>query len=433
MTTAGPTPDQNDQPGQGGNSTRGSGRRAAMPFILVTVLIDMMSIGMIFPVLPVLVGHFTGSATDQAFWFGMLSLGFAVANFFGSPLLGAMSDRYGRRPVLLIGFCGLAFTFFATAWAPALGALLLVRVIGGALQANSAVAQSYVADISTPQERAKRFGMLGATFGVGFILGPVTGGLLGDIDVHLPFYVAGCLALLNTAYGLFVLPESLPAASRRAFEWKRANPVSALRELSQLRGIGPLVAVIALGNLAQFTMHSSWVLYTSLKFGWGPRENGWSLFVVGVMSVLVQGGLMRQFLKRTTPQRLVQLGLVSSSLCYLVWGLAPVGWMMYAVVFFNVLGFTVTASLQSLVSNAADASRQGRTMGSVSSLGSLMAVVAPLTGAGLLSLVSHRPQGDIWIGLPFYFCALLQAVSAVIAMRHFRRQRSATAAASTAA
>jgi DHA1 family tetracycline resistance protein-like MFS transporter len=404
-----------------------------MPFILVTVLIDMMSIGMIFPVLPVLVGHFTGGAADQALWFGALSLAFAVANFFGSPLLGALSDRFGRRPVLLLGFCGLAFTFFATALAPALGVLLLVRLVGGALQANSAVAQSYVADISSPQERAKRFGMLGATFGVGFILGPVTGGLLGDIDVHLPFYVAGCLALLNTAYGLFVLPESLPREHRRAFEWKRANPVAALRELGQLRGIGPLVAVIALGNLAQFTMHSSWVLYTAAKFGWGPRENGWSLFAVGVMSVLVQGGLMRQLLKRTTPQRLVQLGLVSSSLCYLAWGLAPQGWMMYAVVFLNVLGFTVTASLQSLVSNAADASRQGRTMGSVSSLGSLMAVIAPLTGAGLLSLVSHRPQGDVWIGLPFYFCALLQAVSAVIALRHFRRQRSATAAASTAA
>lgn len=409
------------------------GRRAAMPFILVTVLIDMMSIGLIFPVLPVLVGQFTGSAADQAFWFGAVSLVFGIANFFGSPLLGALSDRYGRRPVLLLGFCGLAFNFFATALAPALGILLLVRFIGGALQANAAVAQSYVADISTPQERAKRFGMLGATFGVGFILGPVTGGLLGDIDVHLPFYAAGALALLNTAYGLFVLPESLPKANRRAFEWRRANPVSALRELGQLRGVGPLVAVIALGNLAQFTMHSTWVLYTAHKFGWGPRENGWSLFAVGVMSVLVQGGLMRQLLKRTTPQRLVQWGLVSSALGYLGWGLATEGWMMYAIVFVNLLGFTVVSSLQSLVSNAADATRQGRTMGSVSSLGSLMAVFAPLTGAGLLALVSHRPQGDVLTGLPFFFCALLQGVSAVIAFRHFRRQRSATAAASTAA
>jgi DHA1 family tetracycline resistance protein-like MFS transporter len=208
--------------------------------------------------------------------------------------------------------------------------------------------------------------------------------------------------------------------------------VAALRELGQLRGVGPLVLVIALGNLAQFTMHSSWVLYTAMKFGWGPRENGWSLFAVGEMSVLVQGGLMRQLLKRTTPQRLVQLGLVSSALGYLSWGLATEGWMMYAIVFLNLLGFTVVASLQSIISNAADATRQGRTLGSVSSLGSLMAVFAPLTGAGLLSLVSHRPPGDALIGLPFYFCALLQAVAAVIAFRHFR-QRSATSAASSAA
>jgi DHA1 family tetracycline resistance protein-like MFS transporter len=175
------------------------------------------------------------------------------------------------------------------------------------------------------------------------------------------------------------------------------------------------------------------VLYTGLKFGWGPRENGWSLFAVGLMSALVQGGLMRQLLKRHTPQKLVRMGLISSSLSYLCWGLAPEGWMMYVIIGLNLLGFTVTAALQSMVSNAADATRQGRTMGSVASLNSLMAVFAPLTGAGLLTLVSHRPQGDFWIGLPFYFCALLQAVAAVIAFRHFRRQRSATAAASTAA
>ncbi len=409
------------------------GRRAAMPFILITVLIDMMSIGLIIPVLPALVGTFTGSAADQAFWFGAVSFAFGIANFFGSPVLGALSDRFGRRPVLLLGFLGLAFSFFATALAPALWMLVAVRLVSGALQANAAVAQSYVADISTPQERAKRFGMLGATFGVGFILGPVTGGLLGDINLHLPFFVAGSLALVNTLYGVFVLPESLPRANRRPFEWRRANPVSALRELRSLRGVGPLVTVMALGGLAQFTLHSTWVLYTGMKFGWGPRENGWSLFAVGLMSALVQGGLMRQLLKRHTPQKLVRMGLISSALSYLAWGLAPEGWMMYAVIGLNLLGFTVTAALQSMVSNAADDTRQGRTMGSVASLNSLMAVLAPVTGAGLLTLVSHRPQGDFLIGLPFYFCALLQAVAAVIAFRHFRRQRSATAAASTAA
>ena len=182
-------------------------RTAAMPFIMITVLIDMISIGLIIPVLPPLVGSFTGSQADHAFWYGVVSFAFGFANFFGSPVLGALSDHYGRRPVLLIGFTGLALSFFATALSSALWMLVVIRFIGGAMQANAAVAQAYVADISEPHERAKRFGMLGAMFGMGFVLGPVMGGLLGGIDLHLPFFVAGTLAVLNGLYGWFILPN----------------------------------------------------------------------------------------------------------------------------------------------------------------------------------------------------------------------------------
>ena len=395
-----------------------------MRFILVTVLIDMIAVGLIIPVLPALVGSFTQSRADTAFWFGAVSLAFGVANFFGAPILGALSDRYGRRPVLLIGFSGLALSFFVTALATALWMLILVRLFSGALMANAAVANAYVADITPPADRARRFGLLGAMFGLGFILGPVLGGLLGNIDLHLPFFVAGGLALLNLAYGYFVLPESLAVARRTPFEWRKANPIAALKGLAELKGIGSLVLVLALSGLAQFVLHSTWVLYTTFKFGWGPLQNGWSLFAVGIMSTLVQGFLLKHLLQRFSAQRLVVMGLASSSLCYLAWGLAPQGWVMIVVVGFNVLGFAVTAAMQGIVSNAADESTQGRTLGAVAALNSLMAVVAPVVGVAMLGFVSHLPQGDWRIGAPYYFCAALQAVSMLIALRHFARQRA---------
>lgn len=404
-------------------------RAAALPFILVVVLIDMLSVGLMIPVLPALIGTFTGDRGDQAFWYGAVAFVFGVASFLGAPVLGGLSDRFGRRPVLLLGFAALALNFYATALATALWVLLVVRAFSGAMQANVAVAQAYVADISPPALRARRFGLVGAMLGVGYTLGPVMGGVLGDIDLRLPFFVAGTLALVNAAYGVFVLPESLPRERREPFRWSRSNPVAALRALGTLRGAGPLVWVIALAALAQFTMHMSWVLYTTFKFGWGPKENGWSLFAVGVMAALVQGGLIKPLLQRFTPQRLALLGLGSSTVCYLLFGLASVPWMMFVVIGLNLFGFATTVVLQSLVSSAAGEHEQGRTMGSLASLNSLMGVAAPVVAAFLLGAVSHRPQGDVWIGLPFFFCATLQALAWLLALRHFQRHRAGAAAA----
>ena len=394
-----------------------------MPFIMLTTLIDMMAIGVIIPVLPALVGSLTGSQADQAFWYGAVTFAFSLANFFSSPMLGALSDSHGRRPVLLIGFCGLALSFFATALATAVWMLIAVRLVGGAMQANMTVGNAYVADITPPQERARRFGMLGAMFGVGFILGPVIGGLLGAVSLQLPFYVAGSLALLNLLYGYFVLPESLPQSRRHAFSWKSANPFVSLRGLAQMQGVGPLVAVVACSGLAQFVLYTSWVLYTTFKFGWGPLEIGWSLAAVGVVSAIVQGLLLGRLLKRFSPQRLAVLGLISSTLAYVLWGAASQGWMLFAVIFVNLLGSTVTATIQSIISSAASSRQQGQALGAVSGLNSLMAVIAPLISAPLLAMVSHLPKGDWRIGAPFYFCALLQAAALILAVAHFRRAR----------
>lgn len=403
-----------------------------MRFIMLTVLIDMVSIGLIIPVLPVLVGTFTHNLAEQAFWYGAVLFTYAAASFFTSPVLGALSDRYGRRPVLLIGFCGLACSLFVTGFATQLWVLVLVRVVSGALMANAAVANAYVADITPPADRARRFGQLGAMIGVGFILGPAMGGLLGEYSIRLPFFVAGGLALVNLLYGYFVLPESLASEHRRPVSLRAANPVGSLIRLGQLRGVGGLVAVAGLGSLAQFTLQSTWVLYTNFRFDWGPMENGWSLFTVGLVSVLVQGVLLRHMLNRLGATRVATIGLISSAVCNLLWGLSTAGWLMYVLIACNLFGFAVVATVQAMISSAADAKTQGQTMGAVASLASLAAVVAPLIGASLLGFVSHLPRDDWRMGAPFFFCAALQVASTVIALRHFRRHpQPATAQATT--
>ncbi len=355
-------------------------RKAAMSFILVAVLIDMIAVGVMVPVLPHIVGRFVTDPQGQVLGFLAVTAAFGVANFLASPLLGALSDRHGRRPILLLGFLALALSFFVTAAAEALWVLVVVRLFSGAMQANVGVAQAYVADITPPEQRARRFGLVGAMFGVGFILGPVVGGTLGDIDVRLPFVAAGTLALLNFVYGWFVLPESLPTERRRAFEWRRANPVTSLRNLVMLREVGPLVGVIALSGLATFMLHVTWVLYTKFRFGWGPGDVGWSLFAVGLASALGQGVLMKPLLAR------------------------------------------FSAALQSLVSNAVDGTRQGQTLSAVASLNSLMAVVAPLIGLEMMRWVSHLPSSHWLVGLPLLACAGLQAAAALLAFVTFRRR-----------
>ena len=398
-------------------------RTAAMPFIMLTVLIDMIAIGVMIPVLPALVGNFTHSQTDLAFWYGVVTFTFSFSNFISSPILGALSDNYGRRPLLLLGFSGLALGFFVTAMATSIAVLIAVRLFSGAMQSNIAVANAYVADITPPAERAKRFGMLGAMFGIGFILGPVVGGLLGAINLQLPFVIAGCLALLNLLYGYFVLPESLPVERRHKINWRACNPVSSLRGLTQLKGVGLLVAVVACTGLSQFVMYTSWVLYSTFKFGWGPLENGLSLAAVGVSSAIVQGLLLGRLLKRFSPRRLAVMGLVSSTIALVLFGAATKGWMIYAIIFANLLSNTVSAAIQSIISAAADERSQGKVMGAVSGLNSLMAVLAPPIGATLLTGIAHLPKGDWRIGVPFYFCALLQAVALTLAVWHFRRER----------
>lgn len=397
-------------------------RPASTRFVLLTVLIDMVSIGIIVPVMPVLIGDFTANLAEQAFWYGILLFSYGIANFFALPVMGALSDRYGRRPILLLGLCGMACSFFVTALATQLWILVAVRILSGTLMANMSVARAYVADVTTPEDRGRRFGELSAMGGLGYILGPALGGTLGPIDIRLPFFVAGSLALINLLYGYYVLPESLPPERRRAVSLRSANTLASLIKLRELKSVEGLIGVVALSSLAQFVLLSTWVLYMGFRFHWGPRESGWSLFVFGIMSVFAQSVVLRRLLPILGAPRMAMIGLISSAICLTLYGLATAGWMIYVLIPCNVLAFTVAPAVQSIISRAAPPTMQGQIMGSVAALHSLASVFAPTVSAALLGFVSHLLPGDWRVGAPFFFCAALQFASMLIALAYVRRR-----------
>jgi DHA1 family tetracycline resistance protein-like MFS transporter len=278
-----------------------------------------------------------------------------------------------------------------------------------------------VADITTPEKRTPALGKLGAMFGLGFVLGPMIGGLLGDPNLRLPFFAASGMCAINWLYGLLVLPESLPLDRRSPMVGKRLNPFSSLAGLARLQGVGPLVFAVAAALLAQLMLQSVWVLYTGLRFHWGPRENGFSLFVVGLVAVVVQGGLLRRLLKVMGERPLIVAGLGSGAIAYAAYGLVTQGWMLYLVIMANFLAFASTTALQGVVSKAADPHEQGRTMATLTSLGSVTGILAPVLGTLLLGQVSHLPQDNLLIGAPFFACASLELLAFLIARQYFAR------------
>jgi len=393
-----------------------------MPFILVIVFVDVLGIGIALPVLPMLVGEYTASRELQAYWYGVLVVSYGLMQFFCAPLLGALSDRFGRRPLLLWSLSGLGLHFLLLGMAPSLTLMLLARIIGGTAGASFSVANAYASDVTPPERRAKSFGLVGAAFGLGFIFGPMAGGLLGSIDLHLPFYAAAALSLINACYGFFVVPESLPRERRARFSLARANPFAALLTLSRHREIGTLVIVFALVILAQLMLQTTWVLYTNFRFGWGPRENGFALFLVGLVATVTQGALLGPMLRRFGDVRVALAGLAIGTVAYLLYGLAQQGWVMYAVIVGNFMSFAAGPALQGIVSNAVDPSEQGVTMGALNSINSIMFVVAPSIGTPLLAQVSHLPASDWRVGITFFVSAALQAGAFVLARRHFALQ-----------
>lgn len=392
---------------------------AGVPFILICVLLDILGIGLIIPVLPQLVGDLAGSHSAQAWWLGAMLVAYGLMQFCFAPTLGALSDRYGRRPVLLLGISGLGIMFLVPALSQSLPVILFSRILGGMFAGNIAVAQAYISDVTDKAHRAAAFGKLGACFGIGFILGPALGGVLGECDVRLPFFIAGVLSLLNFLYGLFVLPESLEAREHRAIDFKTLNPLSSLARLAKFKYIGGLIAVIALSGFAQSMLHSTWTLFTNFRFGWTPFNIGLSLVAMGVVTVVVQGFLLKKLLKAFGEHRLILYGLASGGVAYLCFGLVTYGPLTYVIMLCNFLSVAVSPTLNSIVSHSVPAREQGEAMGTIASVNSLMGVAAPLLGTPLLVHTAAQSPESLLGGLPYFICSFVLAAATVIAFRHF--------------
>src|SRR5690625_3259722 len=398
-------------------------RQAALPFILITVLIDILGIGLVIPILPELIGQLTGSAAAGSSAYGLFIAVYAAMQFLFAPILGSLSDRFGRRPVLLVSLLGAGLDYVLMALAPTLWLLFAGRVIAGITGANITVATAFIADGTPPEERARNFGLIGAVFGIGFIIGPALGGFLGNIDLRLPFWAAAALALLNWLYGWFVLPESLKEENRRPFGRAQLNPLGALRVLGRHRVVLGLTFTLVCTFLAQNILNSTWVLFTSFRFGWGPLENGYSLAFLGILTALVQGGLIRVLLPLLGEQRAILAGMFVSTAAMTSYGLLSQEWVLYATMMLGSLAGIAGPAVQGLVSRSVSAKEQGSVQGALASLASLTGVVGPLLGTQVFAFFTGPAVAVSQPGMPFLVGALLSFAGLLAAARAFGRQR----------
>ncbi len=391
-------------------------RRAAFAFVFVTVLLDMLAIGIIIPVLPKLVVDFvSGDAAEGARIYGLFGTVWALMQFVFSPVQGALSDRFGRRPVILISNFGLGLDYIVMALAPSLNWLFVGRVISGITAASISTSYAYVADVTPPEARAARFGLLGAAFGVGFVLGPALGGLAGTVDPRLPFWIAAGLSLTNALYGLFVLPESLPPEQRAPFAWRRANPVGALALLTSQSALIGLATVNFLGNLAHAALPSIGVLYMMYRYGWNERTVGLTMAGVGLAAIVVQGSIIGPVVKRFGERRALVMGLGFGAAGFTVFGLAPTGPVFWLGIPLMALWGLANPSAQGLMSSRIGPDKQGQLQGANASLMGVANLIGPglftLTFAFAIDAATDLP------GAPHLVAAMLLALAIMVALR----------------
>jgi MFS transporter, DHA1 family, tetracycline resistance protein len=396
----------------------GGGRRAALAFIFVTILLDMFALGLVIPVLPRLIEDFMGGDTaGAALVYGLFATVWAVMQFLFMPVMGALSDRHGRRRVILLSNLGLGLSYVLMALAPGLAWLFVARVISGITAANVSTAMAYVADVTPAPGRAAAFGRTGIAIGLGFVLGPALGGLLGSVDPRLPFWVAAALSLLNAAYGIFVLPESLPPELRRAFEWRRANPLGSLTLLRSSRVLTGLGGVMFLANIAHAALPATFVLYAGYRFGWDARDVGFVLAGVGASSALVQGVVVGPAVRRFGERRVLLAGLLCGTIGFCAYGLAPTGLLFLAAVPVVALWGLASPTVQGIMSRQVDATQYGELQGAA---GAVMGV-ATMIGPALFTATFAWFIGDgaplHLPGAAYLLSALLLAAAAVLAAR----------------
>lgn len=393
-------------------------RNAAVGFIFITLLIDVIGFGIIIPVMPKLISTLKHIDISTASKYGsLLMFAYAFTQFFCAPLLGNLSDKYGRRPVLLFSLFGFGIDYLFLALAPTYGWLFVGRVIAGITGASFTTGAAYIADISTPANRAKNFGMIGAAFGLGFIIGPVLGGILGKIGPRIPFYAAAALALVNWAYGYFVLPESLAKENRRPFEWKRANPVGSLLHLRKFPAISGLIVSILLVYIAAHAVMSNWSYFGMYRFQWDEKMVGISLGVVGVLVGVVQAGLTRVLNPKLGNEKSVYIGLLLYSLGLLLFGIANQSWMMFVFLVPYCLGGIAQPALQAVMAGHVPANQQGELQGALTSVMSLSAIIGPLLMNNLFYFFTHNAAPFQLPGAPFLLGSILMLCSSLLAYR----------------
>jgi DHA1 family tetracycline resistance protein-like MFS transporter len=388
------------------------GHSASVRFILITLVLDALGFGLVVPIVPSLVLKLSGlTVSGASVWVGLLLTAFALMQFVCAPILGGLSDRFGRRPVLLLSLSGICANYLLLAWAPSLTWLFLGRLIAGATAANAATATAYIADVTPPQQRAGQFGLIGAMFGVGFVAGPALGGLLGAYGLRLPFFVAAGLAACNVLYGLFVLPESLPLALRRPFDWRRANPLGSLRVVMANRNLGRLA--IAWGSIwfALGALQSTFVLANQARFAWDTQHNGMALALAGLGSAVVQGLLVRRIVPALGERRAAMIGGMIVACGYLCMAFAPFGWVVMLGILLQSIGAITSPAIQGMVSASAAADRQGETQGALSSVQGLTAIGSPLIASWVFSTFTGVGAIVSLPGAPFVVSALVYGLA----------------------
>jgi DHA1 family tetracycline resistance protein-like MFS transporter len=409
----------------------GSATRATVLFILVTVTLDMLAFGIVIPVLPKLVLDFTGgSATSAAWWQGVFGTLFAVIQFFFAPVLGALSDRFGRRPVILLSNMGLALDYVLVALAPNLWWLLAGRAIAGFCSASISVPSAYIADVTPPEKRAAAFGAIGAAFGVGFILGPFIGAMAGSVSPRLPFWIAGALTLANFCYGLFVLPESLPPERRAPFEWLKANPIGSALLIRQYPALRALIGVAVLSYLAHDSLPHTFFLYAHARFGWDQRMVGYALVAVGVMSVVVQAAAIGPIVRALGEKRALYFGMGVGLVSFLLYGAAWSQWVVFAAIALGGFWGVWSAATQTILSKTVASTEQGRLQGALASVRAACQVFTPAIFNGAFALGVSIDTG--WAGAPMLVSAALLALAVPFALAATRVPIGAAAAPETA-